>query len=181
MLVPQEYFEPSILKEDIYAPCLAGGRHADAYCREYGFTDVRQFPKAYSDANVRRPGGSVGDVYAWGDSREILDELGSSRLGTLARWQPELEYEINLHEPGKHVIAIAFFTPEGVTGAQSIDVTAKDVTDPDEDASHGQAYIFNCTYSTLCRQVVTDAEGRVAEFDFGTNSAQVTVKVRRCR
>ena len=30
----------------------------------------------------------------------------------------------------------------------------------------GEAYIYNCPYSSLCRQVVIDDEGRVMNFDF---------------
>ena len=30
----------------------------------------------------------------------------------------------------------------------------------------GEAYIYNCPYSSLCRQVVIDDEGRTMEFDF---------------
>ena len=42
----------------------------------------------------------------------------------------------------------------------------------------GVAYIYNCPYSTLCRQVVTDEEGRVKEFDFdGANGARVKLNV----
>ncbi len=41
--------------------------------------------------------------------------------------------------------------------------------------TEGKAYIFDCKYSTLCRQVVTDDEGRVQEFDFLTDNARVQV------
>ena len=40
----------------------------------------------------------------------------------------------------------------------------------------GKAYIFDCRYSTLCRQVVTDEDGRVQEFDFESDSGSVTLK-----
>ena len=46
------------------------------------------------------------------------------------------------------------------------------------DATNGKAYIFDCRYSTLCRQIVTDDEGRIQEFDFETDDALVTLKVR---
>ena len=129
----------------------------------------------------------------------------------MARWQPELEYEVPLNEPGKHAIAVAFFTPEDVNGTHVIEVTAKDndnpectLTEKDRDrqiiyaatnhiyiwndlfllspfyadpAKGGKAYIFKCPYSTLCRQVVTDDEGRVAEFPFDSNYADVKLKV----
>ncbi len=86
--------------------------------------------------------------------------------------------QIGLREPGKHVLAIAFFTPPGEeirrNETKYLDVTATDGgedvyssagDDGEEDAS-GQAYIFSCPYSSLCRQVVTDSRGRVAQFDF---------------
>ena len=41
--------------------------------------------------------------------------------------------------------------------------------------TEGKAYIFDCQYSTLCRQVVTDDEGRAQEFDFLTDNARVKV------
>ena len=31
---------------------------------------------------------------------------------------------------------------------------------------NGEAYIYNCPYSSLCRQVVIDEEGRVKSFNF---------------
>ena len=42
----------------------------------------------------------------------------------------------------------------------------------------GQAYIYDCPYSTLCRQVVTDADGRVVEFDVSTGTTNVKVNGR---
>ena len=44
-------------------------------------------------------------------------------------------------------------------------------------AQQGRAYVFNCPFSTLCRQVVTDPQGRVAHFDFKSDSGEVHIKV----
>jgi len=44
-------------------------------------------------------------------------------------------------------------------------------------SGRGRAYIFDCPYSNLCRQVVTDADGRVAEFDIdGDDYTRVSLK-----
>ena len=43
---------------------------------------------------------------------EVLAELGTSKLASLARWQPELVYPVQLNSPGKHVLAVVFFTPD---------------------------------------------------------------------
>ena len=40
----------------------------------------------------------------------------------------------------------------------------------------GEAYIYNCPYSSLCRQVVIDAEGRVMNFNF-SGMANPTVEM----
>ena len=60
---------------------------------------------------------------------------------------------------------------------RTIDVTAKDSFIVDSDAGAGKAYVINCTHSNLCRQVVIDGEGRVAEFDFETNSGKVVHQI----
>ena len=91
-----------------------------------------------------------------------------------------------LRDPGKHVLAVAFFTPPGAeiprNETKYVDVTASTDGggrgDGEQQAGSGQAYVFSCPYSSLCRQVVTDQQGRVAEFDFMDSDARVKVKVR---
>ena len=58
------------------------------------------------------------------------------------------------------------------TGSE-LSISAKDSNANEMDATNGKAYIFDCHYSTLCRQIVTDAEGRIQEFDFKTDDALV--------
>ena len=41
---------------------------------------------------------------------------------TIARWQPELEFDVDLQQPGKHVLAIAFFTPDEVNGTRKVEL-----------------------------------------------------------
>ena len=61
--------------------------------------------------------------------------------------------------------------------ASEIAIKAKDSNADDSDATDGKAYIFDCRYSTLCRQIITDDEGRIQEFDFKTDDAIVSLKV----
>ena len=49
VLIPQEYYEPRILKQDVYAPCLAG--QTLPYCRHYSYPDLAAFPKTYGNVN----------------------------------------------------------------------------------------------------------------------------------
>ena len=157
VLIPQEYYEPRILKQDVYAPCLAG--QTLPYCRHYSYPDLAAFPKTYGNFNWKtyrhfsyfeksilkniikkefeniffsflffslisfffqkgasgseRPGGS-GSPYTIQDiDQSILTELETpAGLATIAKWQPELDFPIDLNKPGKHVLAVAFFTPK---------------------------------------------------------------------
>lgn len=127
------------MNDDIYDACLAG--ETLPYCRQYAYPDVQQFPTGRSDSNTRRPGGSNNDVYEWGDKPEVLNELGTRKLATVARWQPELEYEVPLNQPGKHALAVNFFTPENVNGTHTLDITAKDNEDPECKYSFALQYI----------------------------------------
>ncbi len=126
MLVPSDYYEPTILKDQVLSPCLAG--QSQPLCRQYTYPDTRNlFPTAWSDYAERPDGGT--DVYSWEDDPNVLSELGSRRLASLARWQPELDYRVDLAEPGKHVLAVAFFTPGGedaINGTKYIGVTTPD-------------------------------------------------------
>ena len=43
----------------------------------------------------------------------------------------------------------------------------------------GEAYIYNCPYSSICRQVVIDDIGRIMEFDFDSmDNPRIEVMVR---
>lgn len=111
VFIPREYYEPGILKEDVYEPCLAG--QVLPYCRHYSYPDLSAHPRTYSTQS-NRPGGGP-EVYSWSDNMEVLAELGTSKLASLAgKWQPELVYPVQLNAPGKHVLAVVFFTPDNL-------------------------------------------------------------------
>ena len=111
VLIPQEYYEPRILKQNVYQPCLAGVTLP--YCRHYSYPDLAAFPKTYG-TSAGRPGDSFGNVYKWGENDpELTAELETPQgMGVIAKWQPQLDFPIDLNNPGKHVLAVAFFTPK---------------------------------------------------------------------
>lgn len=46
VLLPRQYYEPSILKENVYEPCLAG--ETLPICRHYSYPEMGGFPKTFS-------------------------------------------------------------------------------------------------------------------------------------
>ena len=47
-------------------------------------------------------------------------------MASIAKWQDELEYTVDLDTPGKHVLAVVFFTPEGTAGDTELAVSTSD-------------------------------------------------------
>ena len=89
---------------------------------------------------------------------------------------PPYRVPLTNNAPGrKHVLAVVFFTPETVNTTRALDVSARADGQSDQPAQPGKAYVFNCPYSSLCRQVVTDNDGRVAEYEFDNGPAVVKV------
>ena len=60
VLVPNEYYEPSLLREDVFQPCMAGSRQSEPYCKHYAYPDVSEFPIGWADY-AERPGGGGGN------------------------------------------------------------------------------------------------------------------------
>ncbi len=64
VLVPNEYYEPSLLKEQVLEPCLAGAAGTEreaAFCRHFVYPDAEGFPTGWADY-AERPGGGGGQV-----------------------------------------------------------------------------------------------------------------------
>ena len=65
VLLPQEYYEPSLLKEQVLEPCLAtgmsGSEPVPPFCRHYVYPDASAFPVGWADY-AEIPGGRGGSV-----------------------------------------------------------------------------------------------------------------------
>ena len=60
--------------------------------------------------------GGSGPYIFQDDQNNILPELQNPTLAEIAKYQEELNYPMELDQPGKHVLAVVFFTPEGANG-----------------------------------------------------------------
>ena len=75
VMLPNDYKEPVILKSDVHNPCMAGDS-STGLCRKYAYPEATQ-PVAYQPQNPSSP-------YTWNDKPDILRELGSRQLTTIA-------------------------------------------------------------------------------------------------
>ena len=163
VLLPNEYTEPRILKHDIRTPCLRDG--SQDFCREYIYPSANQF-KSVDAKDAMNPSGA--GLYPYTGSPADLEQVGIDSVVQLANFQPEIKWNKVPNKGGPHVVVVAYFTPEPTNGT-TIGVSAGKGTP-------GEAYIYDCPYSSVCRQVVTDPEGRVSVFDLPRRDTTVSVR-----
>lgn len=83
-----------------------------------------------------------------------------------------LQFEMRLRKPGGHVILLNYYTPSGGK-ASSVVVTSY----TRGGIQKGRAILYDCTYSWVCRQVVSNLQGEVAVFEFETVNVNIIISV----
>ena len=78
---------------------------------------------------------------------------------------------------GKYVLAVSYFTADDLEDSEaeeSMEMTVKAGNASDyELVQEGKAHLFKCKMTTLCRQVVTDEQGRLMMFDLGSDGGKI--------
>lgn len=92
------------------------------------------------------------EVYSWNDKMVVLAELSTSKLASIARWQPELIFPVQVSSPDKHVLAVVFFTPKELT--ENISNELKVSIDGDRKTFLFLEYV-NCNAFNLIREILT--------------------------
>lgn len=163
VLLPAEYTEPRILKYDITTPCLRDG--SQDFCRDYIYPRADKFPNVDS-TKAMNPTGA--DPYEFRGEPDDLENVGTDHVVQIINYQPEIKWVDVPNNGGAHVIVLDFFTPVPTNGS-SLDVSTGK-------GSPGEAFIYDCPYKQLCRQVVTDAEGRVAQYRLDPRDTNIYIR-----
>ena len=163
VLLPGEFTDPSVLRHDVTEPCLRDG--SQDFCREYIYPMVDMYPNVDSK-DALNPAGA--GYYPYTGRPEDLKEVGVEHVVQIANYQSELKWVNKKNREGPHAVVIGYFTPEPTNGT-NIGVSAGQGTP-------GEAYIYDCPYSQVCRQVVTDPEGRIAIFDLPRKETGISVR-----
>ena len=85
-MVPKEYYDPTILKEDVYVPCIAG--QTLPLCAHYTYPDLFGNPQVMStDAQIP---GRGDEPYGVEGRDDLLSELQTRKLTPVANYQPNV-------------------------------------------------------------------------------------------
>lgn len=90
----------------------------------------------------------------------------------LSKTQQELYFNLILSRPGKYVFVVNYGTvADQDTTAIQVQATTQ------KTANKGSLTVYPCRYRTLCRQVVSDKDGKVAVWDLDSNNVNLILKV----
>jgi len=103
-----------------------------------------------------------------------LRELNTSDLPLLNKDQPEIYLDLRVSKPGRHVLLLNYLTPVGNNRSAT---TVHIETRTQRGRDRGRATLYACPYTSLCRQAVTDRQGRIAVFKFDSNFINPVLKV----
>ena len=98
--------------------------------------------------------------------------LESRPMAWLNHNQPLLQYDLRLARPGRYVLLLNYYTPQG---SSTTNVFVEASTNRGRDK--GRAMLYDCMYSSICRQVVTNPAGKVAVFHFDDNYISLNIEV----
>ncbi|XP_023237076.1 laminin subunit alpha-like [Centruroides sculpturatus] len=170
VLLPQAYYEATLLQEAINIPCELGQENES--CRHF------RYPLIPEESSVVR--GEAGYV-AFDDQRirtqlyqdeYIIEELETEEMAWLNSDQTSLHLDMRVSKPGEYVFVIIYYTPENVETANvMVELSTTNKMDK------GIAVLYECTYSFLCREVVMQADGQIAIFDIDSNSLNLQLTI----
>ncbi|XP_051171945.1 laminin subunit alpha [Leptopilina boulardi] len=158
VLLPAEYYEATILTEDVNIPCEIGYL---GLCRHYGYPNLTLFNSVHGAGGFLSKNGVRESVEQYLTDRETLDEIEEERLPLISNEQNEVNFEMRITKPGAHVLVVTYITPKEENSTSSVTIEAGDW--------RGKANLNPCKYTSICRQVVIDSAGRVAIMNFPTN------------
>lgn len=165
VLLPAAYYEGTILQERVLKPCLFGDlQQQTGSCRHFTYSSLANFDFTRGDS-AYTPEGDSADV--------IADPRTSSNSASLNERQSEITMDVAVAKPGHYVLVLAYVT-SGQGRRTYIEVDVQ--TAAKDRRQQGVAVLYDCTMRVSCRQVVTDNDGKIADFNFESDGASVVIK-----
>ncbi|GBO36779.1 Laminin subunit alpha, partial [Araneus ventricosus] len=177
VLLPEAYYEATILREDVSSPCMVHG--PDATSEDSEVCLFYRYPPFPVEAEIVR--GEIGYVVDDEDRRntllfhkqEVSSELHPGPMALIGPQQNNLHLDYNIDQPGPYVLIVTYLTPQKVQSARA----TVDVKTSSDQMQQGRATFYDCRYKFLCRLVVVDDQGEVAEFNLESNNANVAISM----
>ncbi|XP_031783644.1 laminin subunit alpha [Nasonia vitripennis] len=166
VLLPSEYYEASVLTQDVNKPCEMGSKEL---CRHFAYPNLTMFD------SVRGTGGYIGEndernhMTEYFSDPEVLNEINESEMPLINDKQKKIHFELTISKPGQYVLVVTYITPPQHDGKTTNIIIEANTMDK------GKATLYPCKYTSVCRQVVTESNGKVAIMNFPNNYVTVVL------
>ena len=177
VLIPQTYFDQTVLQERLNEPCTLNKQHM---CKHYAY------PQLPEDSSVvRGQSAFVSDGDARSNAKvfndpDILRKLDySGNLGLLDQEQPKIMLDLDIKKTNSYAFVISYHNPnlQDITNKQSVQLILE-TKGPEGDVIRSESIgLADCPYSFICRQIVTDNSGQISTYDLDSNFIQLTLKL----
>ncbi|XP_047345121.1 laminin subunit alpha isoform X1 [Vespa velutina] len=165
VLLPSEYYEATILTQDVNIPCKVGYKEL---CRHYGYPNLMNFDSVrgaggfLNENNIRIP------LTEYFSDKDTLREIDVDEMPLINDSQEEIHFELRISKPGPHVLIITYVTSMEDSETSVLLIEANTI-------GKGKVTLYPCKYTSICRQVVTDTYDRVAVMNFQSNYVSIVL------
>ena len=177
VLIPQAYFDQTILQERLNEPCTLSKQHN---CRHYAY------PQLPEDSSVVR-GQSAFVSLSDDDTRtnakvfndeEILRKLDyEGSLAILDKEQPKVMMDLSINKPNTYALIMSYHNPnlDQIKNKESVELVLE-IKGPEGKTIRTESVrLADCPYTFICRQIVTDKSGQISTYEMDSNFFQLTV------
>ncbi|CAH1775060.1 unnamed protein product, partial [Owenia fusiformis] len=171
VLLPQAYYEATILQEFVSQPCVVPDNGQP--CRHYTYVDLANFEKARAEEGSVTVNQERRRVTTSSD-RETADALGVPYLTPLNRDQNSINLNVRVAKSGQYVLVVRYRnTRPKQTQTINFDVATRGAR------GTGSADMYACPFSALCQQVIKDGDDMVGIYTIDGDYASITISGNR--
>lgn len=150
VLLPAAYYESTILTKKIENPCEVGNL---GLCRHYKYPSILEYKPAYTPY-ILKNNEALNPTEFYSDN-EHLSLVNEKPLPLITSEQKSLNFIADVPKTGPYIVVVDYVTDRNTSDPYIIRVNLSG----DEDVD-GVVTLYPCTYTTVCRQPVIDAESR---------------------
>ncbi|XP_053393780.1 laminin subunit alpha-like isoform X2 [Mercenaria mercenaria] len=163
ILIPQAYYEATVLQNTVYRPCLTPDDAGP--CIHYRYPNVLDLPRVLGETGYIIDNGQKVSVQLF-VNQDILDELDVNSMAVLDPSQNKFNLDLNIPKEDKYVLVLNYYSNANGTQTLLFNIGDKELA---------TAVLYNCEYSSLCRQVLLGLDEMEGVFHLEEGNINITV------
>ncbi|XP_008557031.1 laminin subunit alpha [Microplitis demolitor] len=165
VLLPAEYYEATILTQDVDVPCEIG---QVGLCRHYDYPNVKDFDSVHGSGGFLDTDSGRFPLTEYFTDYDVLSEIGQDEIPLINDQQKRILFEFRVSKPGSYILLVTYVTSRQDKSTSTLLIGVNT-------SFQGKATLYPCKYTSICRQVVTDRHGKIAVSNFSTNYATLVL------